>query len=62
MTTESSEDDNFASEEATQSIVSALGEDKRNKVLAGLYMGRCVCNIYYLFIYLFIYLFVCLFI
>ncbi|XP_019853006.1 PREDICTED: eIF-2-alpha kinase activator GCN1 isoform X2 [Amphimedon queenslandica] len=40
MSTESSEDDNFASEEATQSIVSALGEDKRNKVLAGLYMGR----------------------
>lgn len=40
MSTESAEDDNFATEEANQSIMKALGEDKRNKVLSGLYMGR----------------------
>lgn len=40
MTTESEEDDNFATEAANQSIVDALGVEKRNKILAGLYMGR----------------------
>ncbi len=40
MTTESAEDDNFASEELYQVIVRALGVERRNRVLAGLYMGR----------------------
>ena len=40
MTTESEEDDNFASEEMYQAIVQALGIERRNKMLAGLYMGR----------------------
>ena len=40
MSTESAEDDNFATEEANSAILNALGADKRNKVLAGLYMGR----------------------
>ena len=40
MSTESEEDDNFATEAANQSIIDALGVDKRNKILAGLYIGR----------------------
>lgn len=40
MSTESAEDDNFATEEANLAILNALGVEKRNKVLAGLYMGR----------------------
>ncbi|XP_053558036.1 eIF-2-alpha kinase activator GCN1 [Bombina bombina] len=41
MTTETaSEDDNFGTAQSTKAIVSALGAERRNRVLAGLYMGR----------------------
>ena len=42
MSTESEEDDNFGTEEAHQSILKCLGRERRNRVLAGLYMGRLV--------------------
>eukprot|EP00731_Ephydatia_muelleri_P027538 Em0019g411a len=40
MSTESEEDDNFGTEEARQAIINILGVERRNRVLAGLYMGR----------------------
>ena len=41
MTTESShEDDNFGTETGQKAIISALGIERRNRVYAGLYMGR----------------------
>ncbi len=41
MTTESaSEDDNFGTESSQQAILRCLGDERRNRVLAGLYMGR----------------------
>lgn len=40
MSTESAEDDNFGTEAAQRAIITALGEDRRNRMLAGLYMGR----------------------
>uniref|UniRef100_A0A4W3H8T3 GCN1 activator of EIF2AK4 n=1 Tax=Callorhinchus milii TaxID=7868 RepID=A0A4W3H8T3_CALMI len=41
MTTETaSEDDNFGTAQSNKAIINALGEDRRNRVLAGLYMGR----------------------
>lgn len=40
MSTESAEDDNFGTEAAQQAITNALGEERRNRMLAGLYMGR----------------------
>lgn len=41
MTTESfHEDDNFGTEQSHKAIFEALGEERRNHVLAGLYMGR----------------------
>jgi len=41
MTTESaSEDDNFGTETSQLAILSVLGTDRRDRVLAGLYMGR----------------------
>ncbi|XP_006818140.1 LOW QUALITY PROTEIN: stalled ribosome sensor GCN1-like [Saccoglossus kowalevskii] len=40
MTTEGAEDDNFGTERSTQAIMEILGSDRRNRVLAGLYMGR----------------------
>lgn len=41
MTTESiHEDDNFGTEQSHRAIFDALGEDRRNHVLSGLYMGR----------------------
>ncbi|XP_075424511.1 stalled ribosome sensor GCN1 isoform X2 [Ascaphus truei] len=41
MTTETaSEDDNFGTAQSTKAIISALGPERRNRVLAGLYMGR----------------------
>ena len=41
MTTESAhEDDNFGTEKGSVAIVKALGEDRRNCIFAGLYMGR----------------------
>ena len=40
MSTESEEDDNFGTEEARQAIINVLGVERRNRVLAGLYMGR----------------------
>jgi hypothetical protein len=41
MTTESAhEDDNFGTEKGSAAIVKALGEERRNKVYSGLYMGR----------------------
>ena len=42
MSTESEEDDNFGTEEARAAILRSLGDETRNRVLAGLYMGRCV--------------------
>ena len=42
MSTESEEDDNFGTEEARQALLKCLGEERRNRVLAGLYMGRWV--------------------
>ncbi|XP_069038064.1 stalled ribosome sensor GCN1 [Lepisosteus oculatus] len=41
MTTETaSEDDNFGTAQSNKAIISALGTERRNRVLAGLYMGR----------------------
>ncbi|XKL63854.1 hypothetical protein PGB90_006218 [Kerria lacca] len=41
MSTETAnEDDNFGTEHSHKIIISALGEERRNRVLAGLYMGR----------------------
>ena len=41
MTTESaSEDDNFGTESSSFAILRTLGAERRNRVLAGLYMGR----------------------
>ncbi|KAG8596974.1 hypothetical protein GDO81_002124 [Engystomops pustulosus] len=41
MTTETaSEDDNFGTAQSTKAIISTLGPERRNRVLAGLYMGR----------------------
>ncbi|CAK1552697.1 unnamed protein product [Leptosia nina] len=41
MSTETaSEDDNFGTEHSHKAIINALGPDRRNRVLAGLYMGR----------------------
>ncbi|XP_016837247.1 eIF-2-alpha kinase activator GCN1 [Nasonia vitripennis] len=41
MSTETaSEDDNFGTEQSHYAIIKALGAERRNRVLAGLYMGR----------------------
>jgi hypothetical protein len=41
MTTESAhEDDNFGTEKGSAAIIKALGEERRNRVYSGLYMGR----------------------
>lgn len=41
MTTETAdEDDNFGTEQSHKAILGSLGHDRRNRVLAGLYMGR----------------------
>ncbi|XP_050665162.1 eIF-2-alpha kinase activator GCN1 isoform X1 [Leptidea sinapis] len=41
MSTETaSEDDNFGTEHSHKAIITALGPERRNRVLAGLYMGR----------------------
>lgn len=41
MSTETaSEDDNFGTEQSHSAIMTALGQERRNRVLAGLYMGR----------------------
>jgi len=41
MTTEGAdEDDNFGTETSQQAILAMLGLERRNRVLAGLYMGR----------------------
>ncbi|EDO39308.1 predicted protein [Nematostella vectensis] len=40
MTTEGDEDDNFGTSHSNQKIIAALGLERRNRVLAGLYMGR----------------------
>ncbi|XP_053325705.1 eIF-2-alpha kinase activator GCN1 [Spea bombifrons] len=41
MTTETAcEDDNFGTAQSSKAIISALGPERRNRVLAGLYMGR----------------------
>lgn len=41
MSTETaSEDDNFGTEHSHKAIMNALGNERRNRVLAGLYMGR----------------------
>ncbi|KAH8379372.1 hypothetical protein KR009_004448, partial [Drosophila setifemur] len=41
MTTETaSEDDNFGTEHSHTAIIRFLGDDRRNRVLSGLYMGR----------------------
>lgn len=41
MTTESAgDDDNFGTENSQQAILRMLGSERRNRVLAGLYMGR----------------------
>ncbi|XP_057374386.1 stalled ribosome sensor GCN1-like [Daphnia carinata] len=41
MTTETaSEDDNFGTEQSHRAIMDTLGTERRNRVLAGLYMGR----------------------
>ncbi|XP_077511063.1 lethal (3) 80Fj [Amblyomma americanum] len=41
MSTETAhEDDNFGTEQSHKAIMIALGEERRNRVLAGLYMGR----------------------
>ncbi|XP_022916125.2 stalled ribosome sensor GCN1 [Onthophagus taurus] len=41
MSTETaSEDDNFGTEQSHLAIIQALGAERRNRVLAGLYMGR----------------------
>lgn len=41
MTTDTAhEDDNFGTEHSQRAIIDILGEERRNRVLAGLYMGR----------------------
>jgi hypothetical protein len=41
MTTESAhDDDTFGTENSQKIVMHRLGEDRRNRVLAGLYMGR----------------------
>ena len=41
MTTETAgEDDNFGTEQSQRAITKTLGQERRNRVLAGLYMGR----------------------
>ncbi|CAG0888179.1 unnamed protein product [Darwinula stevensoni] len=41
MSTETAdEDDNFGTEQSQRAVLHVLGEDRRNRVLAGLYMGR----------------------
>lgn len=40
MTTEGEEDDNFGTEHSTKALVQVLGQERRNRVFAGLYMGR----------------------
>ncbi|XP_066545283.1 stalled ribosome sensor GCN1 isoform X2 [Amia ocellicauda] len=41
MTTETaSEDDNFGTAQSNKAIIGALGPERRNRVLSGLYMGR----------------------
>ncbi|KAG8223949.1 hypothetical protein J437_LFUL003757 [Ladona fulva] len=41
MSTETAdEDDNFGTEQSHKAIIEALGAERRNRVLAGLYMGR----------------------
>ncbi|XP_053693190.1 eIF-2-alpha kinase activator GCN1 [Sabethes cyaneus] len=41
MTTQTaSEDDNFGTEQSHKAIIRSLGAERRNRVLAGLYMGR----------------------
>uniref|UniRef100_A0A2R5LKZ7 Putative translational activator gcn1 pediculus us corporis translational activator gcn1 n=1 Tax=Ornithodoros turicata TaxID=34597 RepID=A0A2R5LKZ7_9ACAR len=41
MSTETAdEDDNFGTEQSHRAVLHALGEERRNRVLAGLYMGR----------------------
>ncbi|XP_071447058.1 stalled ribosome sensor GCN1 [Hetaerina americana] len=41
MSTETAdEDDNFGTEQSHRAIIDALGAERRNRVLAGLYMGR----------------------
>ncbi|KAB7504018.1 eIF-2-alpha kinase activator GCN1 [Armadillidium nasatum] len=41
MTTDTAhEDDNFGTEHSQKAIMNVLGEERRNRVLAGLYMGR----------------------
>ena len=40
MSTESEEDDNFGTEDARAALLACLGHERRNRVLAGLYMGR----------------------
>ena len=42
MSTESEEDDNFGTEGARATILACLGHERRNRVLAGLYMGRYI--------------------
>ncbi|XP_074594678.1 lethal (3) 80Fj [Brevipalpus obovatus] len=42
MTTETAdEDDNFGTEQSYGAIITCLGLERRNRVLSGLYMGRC---------------------
>lgn len=41
MTTETAgDDDNFGTEKSFKAILTALGEERRNRVLSGLYMSR----------------------
>ena len=40
MSTESAEDDNFGTEEARKALIDVLGLERRNRVLAGLYLAR----------------------
>lgn len=40
MSTESEEDDNFGTEAAHQVLLRSLGRERRDRVFAGLYMGR----------------------
>ena len=41
MSTESEEDDNFGTEAAHKMLLKGLGKERRDRVFAGLYMGRC---------------------
>ncbi|XP_030828154.1 eIF-2-alpha kinase activator GCN1-like isoform X1 [Strongylocentrotus purpuratus] len=40
MTTVGDDDDNFGTEHSTKAIITILGAERRNRVFAGLYMGR----------------------